>query len=124
VVVKKTTAAAKKKAAVASKKAAAAKRKADADKKKATMERRKQTAANAATAKQKMRDRIAATSTALAQANAEVAAARKRHDLLIKMAEKKEAAVAKFVESWTKAEMAKIEKALKPKSRSKSSKAK
>jgi hypothetical protein len=36
---------------------------------------------------------------------------------LIKMAEKKEAAVARFVESWSKKEMAKIEKALKPKSR-------
>ena len=34
-----------------------------------------------------------------------------------RMAEKKEAAVAKFVESWSKKEMAKIEKALKPKRR-------
>jgi len=71
-----------------------------------------------------MRDRIAAAATALAHAKAEVAATRKRQDLLIKMAEKKEAAVAKFVESWSKKEMAKIEKALKPKSRSKSRKAK
>jgi len=70
-----------------------------------------------------MRDRIAAAATALAHAKAEVAATRKRQDLLIKMAEKKEAAVAKFVESWSKKEMAKIEKALKPKSR-KSRKAK
>jgi len=33
------------------------------------------------------------------------------------MAERKEAAVARFVESWTRKEMAKIEKALKPKNR-------
>jgi hypothetical protein len=33
------------------------------------------------------------------------------------MAEKKEQAVAKFVETWSKKEMAKIDKALKPKSR-------
>jgi hypothetical protein len=101
----------------------ATKKKAAAVKKKVATEKRKQAAANAAAAKQKMRDRIAATSAALAQANAEVAATRKRQDLLIKMAERKEAAVARFVESWTKTEMAKIEKALKPKSRSKSRKA-
>jgi hypothetical protein len=71
-----------------------------------------------------MRERIAAASAALAQANAEIAATRKRQALLIKMAEKKQAAVDKFKESWTKKEMAKIEKALKPKSRSKSRKAK
>jgi hypothetical protein len=46
-----------------------------------------------------------------------VALTRKRQNLLIKMAEKKEAAVAKFVESWTRKEMARIEKALKPKRR-------
>jgi len=107
---------------VAKKTTAATKKKAAAVKKKAAIERRKQAAANAAAAKQKMRDHIAATSAALAQSNAELAAFRKRQDLLIKMAERKEAAVAKFVESWTKTEMAKIEKALKPKSRSKSRK--
>jgi len=72
---------------------------------------------NAAAAKQKLQDRVAAASSALAEAKAEVALTRKRQDLLIKMAEKKEAAVAKFVESWSKKEMAKIEKALKPKGR-------
>jgi hypothetical protein len=64
-----------------------------------------------------MRERVAAAASALAEAKAEMAATRKRQNLLIKMAERKEAAVAKFVESWTKKEMAKIEKALKPKKR-------
>jgi hypothetical protein len=36
---------------------------------------------------------------------------------MINMAQKKEQAVAKFVEAWSKKEMAKIEKALKPKRR-------
>jgi len=75
---------------------------------------------NAATAKQKLQDRIAAASSALATAKAEVASTRKRQDLLIKMAEKKEAAVAKFVESRSKKEMAKIDKSLKPKGRKRS----
>lgn len=66
------------------------------------------------TAKQKLRERVAETSNALSEAKAELALTRKRQDLLIKMAERKEAAVAKFVESWTRKEMAKIEKALKP----------
>ena len=72
---------------------------------------------NATAAKQKLQERVAAASSALAEAKAEVALTRKRQDLLIKMAEKKEAAVAKFVESWSKKEMAKIEKSLKPKAR-------
>jgi len=70
---------------------------------------------NAAAARQKLQDRVTAASAALAQAQAEVSSTRKRQDLLIKMAEKKEAAVAKFVETWSKNEMAKIDKALKPK---------
>jgi len=61
-----------------------------------------------------LRERIAAAATALSEAKAEVAATRKRQELLIKMAERKEAAVARFVEDWTRKEMAKIEKALKP----------
>jgi hypothetical protein len=81
-----------------------------AAKKKASTER-------ATAVKQKLRDRVAAAAAAVAEAKAEVALTRKRQDLLIKMAEKKEAAVAKFVESWSKKEMAKIEKALKPKKR-------
>ncbi len=72
---------------------------------------------NAAVAKQKLRDRVTATASALAEAQAEVARTRKRQDLMIKMAEKKEAAVARFVESWSKQEMAKIENALNPKRR-------
>ncbi len=79
--------------------------------------RRKQAKDNAAVAKQKLQDRVAAAAAAVAAAKAEVAVTRKRQDLLIKMAEKKEAAVAKFVETWSKKEMAKIDKALKPKSR-------
>ena len=70
---------------------------------------------NAAIAKQKLQDRVTAAASAVAEAKAEVATTRKRQDLLIKMAEKKEAAVAKFVESWSKKEMAKIDKAIKPK---------
>ncbi|MCW8851857.1 MAG: hypothetical protein OQK44_04260, partial [Gammaproteobacteria bacterium] len=93
------------------------KRKALAAKKKATAERKAKARVNAAAAKQKLRDRVAAAASAVAAAKAEVATTRKRQDLLIKMAEKKEAAVARFVESWSKKEMAKIEKALKPKSR-------
>jgi hypothetical protein len=81
-----------------------------AAKKKASNER-------AAAAKQKLRDRVAAAASAVAEARAEVALTRKRQDLLVKMAERKEAAVAKFVESWSKKEMAKIDKALKPKRR-------
>ena len=81
-----------------------------AAKKKASNER-------AAAAKQKLRDRVAAAASAVAEAKAEVALTRKRQELLVKMAERKEAAVAKFVESWSKKEMAKIDKALKPKRR-------
>ncbi|NOR41938.1 MAG: hypothetical protein GQ572_01285 [Gammaproteobacteria bacterium] len=81
-----------------------------AAKKKASTER-------ATAVKQKLRDRVAAAAAAVAEAKAEVALTRKRQDLLIKMAERKEAAVAKFVESWSKKEMAKIEQALKPKKR-------
>ena len=79
--------------------------------------RRKQAKENAAAVKQKLQDRVTAAAAAVADAKAEVALTRKRQDLLIKMAEKKETAVAKFVESWSKKEMAKIEKALKPKRR-------
>ncbi len=70
-----------------------------------------------ATVKQKLREHVAATASALSEAKAEVAITRKRQDLLIKMAERKEAAVARFVEGWTRKEMAKIEKATKPKRR-------
>jgi hypothetical protein len=66
---------------------------------------------------QKLRERIAATASALSEAKAELVVTRKRQELLIKMAERKEAAVAKFVEDWTRKEMAKIEQALKPKTR-------
>ncbi|MCK5394694.1 MAG: hypothetical protein KAJ32_01815 [Gammaproteobacteria bacterium] len=88
-----------------------------AAKKKASTERKQKARVKAAAAKQKLRDRVAAAASAVAEAKAEVAATRKRQDLLIRMAERKEAAVAKFVESWSKKEMAKIEKALKPKAR-------
>ncbi len=88
-----------------------------AAKKKASTARKQKAKVNATAAKQKLQDRVAAAAAAVAEAKAEVAATRKRQGLLIKMAERKEAAVAKFVESWTKKEMAKIEKALKPKTR-------
>ena len=64
---------------------------------------------------QQLRERIAATASELSQAKAELAETRKRQELLVKMAERKEAAVARFMESWEKKEMAKIEKALKAK---------
>ena len=66
-----------------------------------------------------MRDKIAATSSALAEARAEVAATRKRQAMIMAMAEKKEAAIAAFVEKWSKKQMAKIDKAMKPKKRQK-----
>ena len=88
-----------------------------AAKKKAATERKQKARENAAAAKQKLQDRVAAASSAVAEAKAEVALTRKRQELLIRMAEKKETAVAKFVESWSKKEMANIEKALKPKAR-------
>ena len=81
------------------------------------MVRRKKAKENAAVAKQKLQDRVTEAAAAVAAAKAEVALTRKRQDLLIKMAEKKEQAVAKFVETWSKKEMAKIDKALKPKRR-------
>ena len=88
-----------------------------AAKKKASTARKKKAKVNSAAAAQKLRDRVAVAAAAVAEAKAEVAATRKRQDLMIKMAERKEAAVARFVESWSKKEMAKIEKALKPKRR-------
>ena len=87
------------------------------EKKKSAAERKKTARENAAVAKQKLRDRVIAAAAAVAEAQAEVAVTRKRQDLLIKMSEKREIAVAKFVESWSKKEMAKINKALKPKPR-------
>ncbi|MCG6937093.1 MAG: hypothetical protein LJE83_02825 [Gammaproteobacteria bacterium] len=67
--------------------------------------------------KQQLREHIAEAASALSEAKAELAVTRKRQELLIKMAERKEAAVARFVEDWTRKEMAKIEQALKPKTR-------
>ncbi|MGD2053898.1 MAG: hypothetical protein PVG45_07290 [Gammaproteobacteria bacterium] len=58
---------------------------------------------------------MAATNAALKQAKAEIAATRKRQALLEKMAEKKEKAIAAYIERWQKKEMARIEKAMKPK---------
>ncbi|MGB5279278.1 MAG: hypothetical protein WBO73_19615 [Gammaproteobacteria bacterium] len=47
-----------------------------------------------------MKERIAATNAALKKAKAEIAAARKRQHQLEKMAEKKEKAIAAFIERW------------------------
>jgi hypothetical protein len=58
---------------------------------------------------------MAATNAALKQAKAEIAATRKRQAQLEKMAEKKEKAIAAYIERWRKKEMARIEKAMKPK---------
>ena len=68
-----------------------------------------------AEARRKLRERIAATNAALKKAKAEVAATRKRQALLEKMANKKEKAIAEFVERWQRKEMAKIDKAMSPK---------
>ncbi len=70
--------------------------------------------------KQRLRERVAETSAELAEVKAEAATAKKRQKLLVEMAEKKEVAVARFMESWSKKEMVRIEKALKPKSRKRS----
>ncbi len=88
-----------------------------AAKKKASTVRKQKAKATAVSAKKKLQDRIAAAAAAVTEAKAEVALTKKRQNLLIRMAERKEIAVAKFVESWTKKEMAKIELALKPKRR-------
>jgi len=86
-------------------------------KKKVTAERKAKARVNAAAAQQKLRDRVTMAASVVAAAKADAATAKKRLENLVKMAERKEAAVARFVESWTKKEMAKIEKALKPKRR-------
>ncbi len=86
---------------------------------KTAVERKQVVRERALAARQKMRERIVATSQALADARAEVAATRKRQALLLKMAEKKAAAVAAFVEKWSKKEMARIDKAMKPKKQTK-----
>lgn len=70
-------------------------------------------------AKQRLSSRIAATQEALAAARAELAETRKRQTLLQQMAERKEAAIASFVDKWSKQQMARIEKAMKPRKRSK-----
>lgn len=70
--------------------------------------------------KQRLRDQVAETSAALAEVKAEAAIAQKRQKLMVQMAEKKEIAVARFMEGWSKKEMVRIEKALKPKRRKRS----
>lgn len=81
----------------------------------AMAERNHLVSAKAKATREKLRERIADTAKALAQARAELAATRKRQALLVKMAENKEAAVTSFVEKWSKKEMARIDKAMKPK---------
>jgi hypothetical protein len=84
-------------------------------KSKAVAERKHLDSAKAKTTREKLRERIAATAKALAIARAELAETRKRQALLVKMAENKEAAITSFVEKWSKKEMARIDKAMKPK---------
>lgn len=71
----------------------------------------------AAAEKQKMLERIAAASAALASARAEVAASLKRQEMILKMAKQKDAAITAFAEKWSKEQMARINKATKPKNR-------
>ena len=62
-----------------------------------------------------MLERIAATTAALVEARAEVAASLKRQAMIMKMAEQRESAITSFAEKWNKEQMAKIDKAMKPK---------
>ena len=55
----------------------------------------------------------------LKAAKAELQMAAKREQAILKMSAAKEAAVAKFVEKWTKQQMSKLEKSLKPTKRRK-----
>jgi len=55
--------------------------------------------------RRELRERIAATNAALKKAKAEVAEARKRQSQLEKMAEKKEKAIAAFIERWQNKDM-------------------
>ena len=50
-------------------------------------------------------------------AREELKLAAKREATLMKMSSNKEAAIAKFVEKWTKQQLSKMEKSLKPKKR-------
>ncbi len=88
-----------------------------AAKKKASTVRKQKAKATTDSAKKKLQDRVAAAAAAVAEAKADVDLTKKRQNIFFRMAERKEIAVAKFVESWTKKEMAKIELALKPKRR-------
>ena len=88
--------------------------------KKTSIAKRKNTVKkNVASSKKKMQQRVSATASALVEAKAELALVKKRQSLLAKMYVRKQAAVAKFMEDWDKREMAKIEKALKPKRKTK-----
>jgi len=69
-----------------------------------------------------MKAQVAAVAADLKAAREELSAAAKREAALIKMATSKDAAVAKFVEKWTKQQLAKLAKAAKPKKRRKKAK--
>jgi septal ring factor EnvC (AmiA/AmiB activator) len=58
-----------------------------------------------AESRRELSERIAATNAALKKAKAEIAAARKRQQQLEKMAEKKEKAIAAFIERWQSKDM-------------------
>ena len=58
---------------------------------------------------------MAASAAELKAANAALAEANKREAQIMGMAKAKDAAVAKFVEGWTKQQLAKISKSMKPK---------
>ena len=64
-----------------------------------------------------MKNQISAVQADLKAAREELQTAAKREAALIKMAGNKDAAVAKFVEKWTKQQLAKMEKSFKPKKR-------
>lgn len=64
-----------------------------------------------------MKDKVSAVQAELKDAREALKNAAKREAALIKMSASKEAAVAKFVEKWTKQQLSKLEKSLKPKKR-------
>ena len=90
------------------------KKKKAAAKKKEAAAKKKVAAAIAAEAKKAVKAQLAAAAAEVKAAKATLAAAAKREQMIMNMAVAKDQAVAKFVEKWTKQQMAKIAKSMKP----------
>ena len=69
----------------------------------------------AADVKKQLRDKLKELQAELKEAKAELKASQKREEMLVKMSEAKQVATQKFLEKWTKQEMAKLEQSLAPK---------